>query len=817
MDHLDLYAADQARLAMERLFLDAKESREPAPPLQPLRTTTSALRTGAALPSIESTPPDEAEAETKFAEVEFTEAQFSETKLKEALSTLIESVTIPAPEPPLEPPTIESQALANPEPAQTFAPPPAAPPPAAPRIAVTLDMRPHPPRPAAPAPHSPTPAESGTGPLNPTLASRHPEFPTDLTPVSMPGFDAKYPAAASLPQVQGPEDLSPHQQRLPRLGKVAAQQTASDDPATWTPAHLISAVPPSTGLKTLVVSRPSDDVRPTPSLAAEMLAFPQLETAPSVPATLSGSEASLEASAFEKLPLAEARRMPLSTVEPPAPARVRQPGFPSEEAAAARWEQNRREASAKAGLAGISLDAGLLAQGPRSGRERLLSDNSLFDARQLSPHAQDTVIPIPHASFCHLPLCGPALEDCLLARGPRSNSDTLALLATSEISTPGAPITSLYLPPASVSTLRNCGPAVVERGLCHFDLPTPPIDTWNAPSGTAQLGHVAGSARMALTDQPAIPNPLRAMQLNLPDRHISPEPARASESSPITAAPPGSGPMSPAALRAASTVARFVSHSGNWVPAAHAQPPSWQPWQVLATPLVPSCHFGILGPQIPDPYVRFGSAPARLESINWSPTWEHPRVPRLKNTWVSLEFRGAALVLHAMKGATADRTEIRPFGPARYSPVAILMMPPVDFDLPRPTLCEEDRLVERRPVLAARIAPASHGFRQPAAPPLVLPTQLARPWTRKNRVQGPITNVISAQQGDRDQIGVPRFTLPEPVRRHPADFFIWPVPLRNLPKTIGAQSSKGRHGKDRFQFGVKPPARETGKLGLKAG
>ncbi|MEP6962432.1 MAG: hypothetical protein ABI995_10145, partial [Acidobacteriota bacterium] len=440
-------------------------------------------------------------------------------------------------------------------------------------------------------------------------------------------------------------------------------------------------------------------------------------------------------------------------------------GFPSEEVSAARWEKNRREIQAKSGVPGIHLGVRLPERGLRiSGTDRP-RDTKRFACTEPLPFRGGVII---------------------------ANATT-----------------------ATLSLLRSCGPATREV-VPYSTTPSVSIADWHLGAANILAGNVSGTPRATLLDRPVASTALPLVQ-QFPGSALISREQVAIRSVQIPSAFDKSSALLHG-LRFAPAVVGLKSRDEIWRPHTFSAESSTWPRTGRILPLAsPVCGMTIAGPDVRDLSIHLGPEPEKLAEVGWRRIPGFPQVPGLIGPHTGFDRRGAAVATRRILGGAAKRTAIRPSGALRYSPVSIIMMPPVEFELPQPALCEEDRLVERKPLALAIRRLALQGYEQPAPRAVVQPGHLARPWTRKNNVQGPLTRIINVSRDQDNHHGLPKFQQAEPYRKHPADFFIWPIPTNHLLKQANASSGELRGSKGRFQFGVKPPGRQGGTLGLKAG
>jgi len=132
-----------------------------------------------------------------------------------------------------------------------------------------------------------------------------------------------------------------------------------------------------------------------------------------------------------------------------------------------------------------------------------------------------------------------------------------------------------------------------------------------------------------------------------------------------------------------------------------------------------------------------------------------------------------ALADHEISGV------VRQTGPVRYSPVAIVVMPPSQFALAPAALADEQRYVAQSPNGVWRLPRVRHTGYRALGPfpklPLRMPDrylQASAPVIHPAFQEVPLSRVETLQ----DLSGLPVLAKPEATRIHPADYLAWPQP-----------------------------------------
>lgn len=141
---------------------------------------------------------------------------------------------------------------------------------------------------------------------------------------------------------------------------------------------------------------------------------------------------------------------------------------------------------------------------------------------------------------------------------------------------------------------------------------------------------------------------------------------------------------------------------------------------------------------------------------------------------------------------TDERAPIAQSGPVKYSPVAIVVIPPPQFALLPAALTDEQRYVAQVPNGVWRLPRVRHTGYRALGPfpklPLRLPDEYLRPSTPE--MAAPVDELkISGVPAQQDLSGMPQLNTPNAARIHPADYLVWPRPKglklgRMLPERI---------------------------------
>lgn len=142
----------------------------------------------------------------------------------------------------------------------------------------------------------------------------------------------------------------------------------------------------------------------------------------------------------------------------------------------------------------------------------------------------------------------------------------------------------------------------------------------------------------------------------------------------------------------------------------------------------------------------------------------------------------------------AVRTEVRRAGPVKYSPVAIVVMPPPQFALLPAAMTDEQRYVAQVPNGVWRLPRVRHtGYRAlgpfPKVPPRV-PDQYILA-VAPEMAPAAKTLRLGKVEASQDLSGIPQFAPPDAARIHPADYLVWPQPKPlKLAKMLPERSSQ---------------------------
>ncbi len=127
----------------------------------------------------------------------------------------------------------------------------------------------------------------------------------------------------------------------------------------------------------------------------------------------------------------------------------------------------------------------------------------------------------------------------------------------------------------------------------------------------------------------------------------------------------------------------------------------------------------------------------------------------------------------------AVRQPIAQSGPVKYSPVAIVVLPPPQFALLPAALTDEQRYVAQVPNGVWRLPRVRHTGYRALGPFPKLPLRMPDEYLRTPApVMAPATEDLRLPGAHtlQDLSGVPTFPAPDSVRIHPADYFVWPRP-----------------------------------------
>lgn len=163
----------------------------------------------------------------------------------------------------------------------------------------------------------------------------------------------------------------------------------------------------------------------------------------------------------------------------------------------------------------------------------------------------------------------------------------------------------------------------------------------------------------------------------------------------------------------------------------------------------------------------------------------------------SAALRSTVRLMEPPTAIPAVRTEIRQAGPVKYSPVAIVVVPPPQFALLPAAMTDEQRYVAQVPNGVWRLPRVRHtGYRAlgpfPKLPPRV-PDKYLRTLSPEMAPAAEDLRLHGAEAA-QDLSGVPKFASPDAVRIHPADYLVWPQPkalklAKMLPERVAQQQA----------------------------
>jgi hypothetical protein len=155
--------------------------------------------------------------------------------------------------------------------------------------------------------------------------------------------------------------------------------------------------------------------------------------------------------------------------------------------------------------------------------------------------------------------------------------------------------------------------------------------------------------------------------------------------------------------------------------------------------------------------------------------------------------------------------KIAHLGPIKYSPVAIVVLPPPQFALLPAAMTEEQRYVAQVPNGVWRLPRVRHTGYRAVGPFPKLPIRFPdRYFKNETPVMHPAFEEIPRTRVTvhEDQAGLPTFAAPTATHIHPADYFVWPTPKAvksarmhperlDLPGGTGVRNSIKRFGPGR--------------------
>ncbi len=173
-------------------------------------------------------------------------------------------------------------------------------------------------------------------------------------------------------------------------------------------------------------------------------------------------------------------------------------------------------------------------------------------------------------------------------------------------------------------------------------------------------------------------------------------------------------------------------------------------------------------------------------------------------------LRSAKAALRSPKTHGADTGKISHTGPLKYSPVALVVMPPPQFALLPAVIRDEQRYAAQVPNGVWHLPRVRHTGYRALGPfpkqPLRLPDRYLK--TAAPEVPSPFTAIpLQPVVLRQDLAGMPVFTAPRPMGVHAADYLAWPEPKglkttralpeqQDLPRTkpVARRFGPGRAG-----------------------
>ncbi len=145
---------------------------------------------------------------------------------------------------------------------------------------------------------------------------------------------------------------------------------------------------------------------------------------------------------------------------------------------------------------------------------------------------------------------------------------------------------------------------------------------------------------------------------------------------------------------------------------------------------------------------------------------------------------------------------VRQTGPVRYSPVAIVVMPPSQFALAPAALADEQRYVAQSPNGVWRLPRVRHTGYRALGPFPKLPLRMPDRYLQASTpVMHPAFQEVPRIRIEKrqDLSGLPVLARPEATRIHPADYLAWPQPkgmnsARILPENEYQQAGRSTPG-----------------------
>ncbi len=161
-------------------------------------------------------------------------------------------------------------------------------------------------------------------------------------------------------------------------------------------------------------------------------------------------------------------------------------------------------------------------------------------------------------------------------------------------------------------------------------------------------------------------------------------------------------------------------------------------------------------------------------------------------------LRSSSATLRTPKTWAIEAGKIAQMGPLKYSPVAIVVVPPPQFALLPAAMGDEQRYVAQAANGVWHLPRVRHTGYRALGPFPKLPLRLPDRYlhTVPSQVPEPFTAIPLNKVAMRQDLkGMPAYAGPRPVGIHPADYLAWPEPkglksTRTLPEQQALESDK---------------------------
>lgn len=197
-------------------------------------------------------------------------------------------------------------------------------------------------------------------------------------------------------------------------------------------------------------------------------------------------------------------------------------------------------------------------------------------------------------------------------------------------------------------------------------------------------------------------------------------------------------------------------------------------WSPISNPS--PAGLGIVGRVIPQRSMLTGPAVPMSAASSWTFPSGEPQ------PGISLEptaaLRPGKFSPNAPRSSAKPATPLADLQPVRYRAVSLVVVPPPNYRLEPTVLAEETRFVALAPHGAYRLPRIRQaGYRMPGPYPK-LPRQLPEQYLARPITQVPPPNFevpLVWAHTRQDNASLPQLEAPVPARIHPADYFAWPA------------------------------------------